>query len=128
MTLRSVMLLIRLLGAELKSFLPLVMVLLMSALSPLSPAAPKLQSLEGWSALVHVLAAEEPAELANIANQVCVTAMTHECCFAAWAAQHHAHSYAVYLNAVLIRVCSIVCLQAAHSSHIPEAICNCKAK
>ena len=68
--LRSVMLLIRLLGPQLKSFLPLVMVLLMGSLGAGSSDAPKLQSLEGWLALVHVLADEAPAELATIANQV----------------------------------------------------------
>ena len=64
------MLLIRLLGRQLKSFLPLVMVLLMSSLGTGISCAPKLQSLEGWAALVQVLAEEEPAELGNIANQV----------------------------------------------------------
>lgn len=71
--LRSVVLLIHLLGPQLKSFLPLVMVLLTGSLGPEAAAGPKLQSLEGWSALVHVLATEAPLELANIANQVTTT-------------------------------------------------------
>ncbi|KAK9807336.1 hypothetical protein WJX73_002849 [Symbiochloris irregularis] len=72
--LRSVLLIIKLLGPKLQGFLPLILVLLQSSLGRErgSSEREKLQSLEGWSTLVQALATDAPQELGNIANQVVV--------------------------------------------------------
>lgn len=67
--LRSLMITVCLLGTQLKRFLPLILVLLMSSLGKGVSEREKLESLEGWRTLVDMLAATEPRELGAIANQ-----------------------------------------------------------
>ncbi|BDA43155.1 Serine/threonine-protein kinase ATR at C-terminar half [Coccomyxa sp. Obi] len=70
--LRCVLLLIELTGKYVGHHLPPIIVLLTSSVKASNAPPLKLQALEGWRALVKVLAKHSPSQLSDVANQIVV--------------------------------------------------------